>query len=219
MAAKKAPGLILILIFLASGASLLLRNVTLPDREGAEANGFREYLDCTLVSDSGNDGDSFRVRCEDGQVRHLRLYFVDAPETSVKRYADGNTNVKRLGYQAEYFGGLSQEETVEIGQEARAWVRERLAAAETFAVATRGEEVYDSGRIYALVRVSMPDGSERWLHELLVEAGLVRIYTMGTDLPDGTSRSAQKRRLHLIEQDARAAKKGAWGLASGRNGS
>jgi endonuclease YncB( thermonuclease family) len=166
-----------------------------------------------LVADRGNDGDSFKVRTPAGETLHLRLYFVDAPESAVKRYRNGDSNEKRLSYQSEYFSGLSQSKTVEAGQAAKQWVRERLAASSGFTVSTRHESVYDSGRIYALVSLR-EGGRERWLHELLVERGLVRIYTQGTDLPDGTSRGAQTRRLKGLEKDAKAARKGAWGLAS-----
>ena len=171
---------------------------------------------CSLVSNRGNDGDSFQVVFPDGEVRHLRLYFVDAPESAVKRYSDGNTNEKRLRHQGEYFSGLGQKQTVRVGREARSWVKDLLTEAKTFTVFTRGEEVYQSGRIYALLRVPQGEG-ERWLHELLVEQGLARIYTMGTNLPDGTSKEKQLKRLHGLQRKAKAARKGAWELASQPN--
>ena len=154
----------------------------------------------------GNDGDSFRVRLSDGREKVLRLYFVDAPESAVRTYRNGETNEKRLDYQARDLGGLSRKRVLTIGQEAKARVR-GLLAAETFQVATKEQEVFDSGRIYAFVRVQ---GGEKYLHELLVEEGLVRIYTEGASLPEGTSRMEQEKRLRKLERVAREAGRGAW---------
>lgn len=184
----------------------------------SSADGYRQFEGCTLEIHRNNDGDSFHVRLGPDRVEELRLYFVDAPESAVKRYRDGNTNEERLAYQAEYFGGLSQAATVEAGRLASDWTRRTLQAAQPFTVLTRGEEVYGGPRLYALLRLEW-EGEERWLHELLVEQGLARIYTQGTDLPDGTSRSAQERRLRAMERRARAGRAGAWGLANGRKSS
>lgn len=214
MAAKKKQAGVLIVLLIASGVVWLIQNW--PDKKPGEGGGFEKFAGCSLVSDSGNDGDSFRVKFPDGRVLHLRLYFVDAPESAVKRYSDGNTNEKRLAYQGKYFAGLSQKQTVGVGQGAKSRVKKLLTEAGTFTVFTRGEEVYQSGRIYALLRVKQGQG-ERWLHEFLVEEGLARIYTMGSDLPDGTSKAAQSKRLHGLQKNAQEARKGAWGLASKTN--
>jgi len=48
---------------------------------------------------------------------------------------------------------------------------------------------------------------------VLVEEGLAQIYTMGTDLPDGTFRAGQTKRLHVLEKAAKAGKNGGWELA------
>lgn len=229
MAAKKKQAGFLIVLMIASGVVWIIQN--LPDENSgskdsrsedhqlspngsppAKEGGFEVFTGCRLQSDDGNDGDSFRVKMSGGKVQHLRLYFVDAPESAFKRYRDGNTNGQRLKHQADYFSGLSQKEIVGVGHEAKAWVKSRLKQAGTFTVYTRGDEVYDSGRIYVLIKLQH-GGTERWLHELLVEEGLARIYTMGTAMPDGTSRSVQTKRLKSLERAAKAAKKGGWGLA------
>jgi endonuclease YncB( thermonuclease family) len=213
-ATKKHAG-VLIVLMMASGVVWLIGNLPESKRGGTKPGkdgGFDVFEDCRVISDQGNDGDSFQVKMSDGKVRHLRLYFVDAPETGVKRYRDGNTNVKRLRHQADYFSGLSQREIVGVGQEAQRWVKSLLSEVKSFTVYSRGEEVYESGRIYVLIKLKRR-GRERWMHELLVEEGLARIYTMGTDLPDGTSREAQTKHLHVLEKAAKAGKKGGWELA------
>ena len=214
MAAKRKQGAFLIALMLGAGLVWVVQN--LPEKKLGEGGEFEAFENCTLVPDRGNDGDSFHIRMSDGKVRHLRLYFVDAPESAVKRYDDGNTNIKRLRHQGEYFAGLSQKATVGVGQDAKIWVKKLLTEVESFTVFTRGKEVYDSGRIYALLSVQS-GGGRRWLHELLVEEGLARIYTMGTDLPDGTTNADQLRRLHGLQKSAKGAKKGAWELASTPN--
>ena len=176
----------------------------------SEEGDYKVYPGCRLVEARGNDGDSFRVAFPDGREKVLRLYFVDAPESAVRTYRNGETNEKRLDYQARDLGGLSREEVLAIGKEAKTAVRDLLSAA-PFTAATKGQEVFDSGRIYSFVLVTSDDG-ERYLHELLVERGLVRIYTEGARLPDGTSRMEQEKRLRSLERDAKGSGRGAWGL-------
>ncbi len=209
MAGKKKQAVFLLVLMIASGVAWIIRNK--PQEKLGEAAGFTRYDDCTLVKQRINDGDSFQVRMPDGDLRVLRLYFVDAPESAVKRYADGNSNEKRIAHQGDYFAGLSQAATVRIGQEAKSWVTKLLTEVPPFTVHTRNEQVYQSGRIYALLSVRT-GGEERWLHELLVEEGLARIYTQGTNLPDGTPSGAQLIRLHGLEKRARQARMGAWGI-------
>jgi endonuclease YncB( thermonuclease family) len=49
------------------------------------------------------------------------------------------------------------------------------------------------------------------LNELLVSAGLARIYGTRTPLPDGRDSRTYLAHLHELENEARAAKRGAWG--------
>ncbi|MFN0079760.1 MAG: thermonuclease family protein [Prosthecobacter sp.] len=153
-----------------------------------------------LVDDSGNDGDSFKI-AHDGGEQVLRLYFVDCPEK--RQYALVNG---RLKDQAGYFGGLSIPQTVSLGMEAKAFT-EKLLREQDFTVQTRWERVYDSARSYALV--FFDDGEE--LSEKLVKAGLCRIHTKGTMMPDGQREFDFENRLRALEREAKAAQRGAWG--------
>ncbi len=51
------------------------------------------------------------------------------------------------------------------------------------------------------------------LNELLVSAGLARIYGTRTPLPDGRDSRAYLAHLHELENEAKAAKRGGWGMA------
>jgi endonuclease YncB( thermonuclease family) len=48
------------------------------------------------------------------------------------------------------------------------------------------------------------------LNELLVSAGLARIYGTRTPLPDGRDSRTYLARLHELEMQAKAARRGAW---------
>lgn len=157
---------------------------------------------CQLVDHRNNDGDSFLVRLGTGEEVVLRLYFVDAPESRRHQY-----NGKRIGHQARYFG-ISDEDSVDLGMEAKRFVLHELEQ-NTFTVYTKWQEVYDSGRYYALVKLNL-DGEDRWLHEVLVDRGLARIYTEGATMPDGEIASHHKGALKSLAKAAREAKRGGW---------
>lgn len=161
---------------------------------------FVELNNARLVDDSGNDGDSFLIAHDSGE-HVLRLYFVDCPEK--RQYSLVNN---RLKDQAGYFGGLSIPQTVSVGVEAKAFT-EKLLRENTFTVLTRWQRVYDSKRSYALV--FFDDGEE--LSEKLVKAGLCRIYTRGTLMPDGRREIDFENHLRILEREAKAAQRGAWG--------
>lgn len=164
--------------------------------------GYQVFPGCRLVDHRNNDGDSFLVRLGTGEEVVLRLYFVDAPESRRHQY-----NGKRIGHQARYFG-IADEDSVEIGMEAKRFVLHELEQ-NAFTVYTKWQEVYDSGRYYAFVELNL-DGEERWLHEVLVDRGLARIYTEGATMPDGKSASERKRDLQERERIARDAQGGGW---------
>lgn len=153
-----------------------------------------------LVEDASNDGDSFKI-AHDGGEHVLRLYFADCPEK--RQYA---LVKNRLKDQAAYFGGLSIPQTVGIGLEAKAFT-EQLLHQQHFTIQTRWERVYDSARSYALV--FFDDGEE--LSEKLVKAGLCRIHTKGTRMPDGRRENDFENHLRELERQAKAAHRGAWG--------
>ena len=170
---------------------------------------YQIYRDCKLIDSRRNDGDSFYVQTEDGK-KELRLYFVDAPESAAREYGDGDTNHKRIADQGRSLGGLDQHQTTQVGVEAKLFTK-KLLSRNKFTVVTRGENVYNSHRIYAFVLVEV-DGENRYLHELLTLRGLARIHTKPMTLPDNTSASRQREQLKTIEQYARSKKYGAWGV-------
>lgn len=153
-----------------------------------------------LVEDAANDGDSFKI-AHDGGEHVMRLYFVDCPEK--RQYSLVNA---RLKDQASYFGGLSIPQTTSVGMEAKAF-SEALLHEHRFTVQTRWERVYDSERSYAIV--IFDDGED--LAEKLVKAGLCRIHTKGTMMPDGQREFDFENHLRELERQAKAAKRGAWG--------
>jgi endonuclease YncB( thermonuclease family) len=161
---------------------------------------FVTLADAQLVEDAGNDGDSFKIAHEGGE-HVLRLYFVDCPE---KRLYPLVKN--RLKDQAAYFGGLSIPQTESLGLEAKAYT-EKLLIERRFKIQTRWESVYGSARSYALV--FFDDGEE--LSEKLVKAGLCRIHTKGTWMPDGRREYDFENHLRALEHEAKAAQRGAWG--------
>lgn len=166
-----------------------------------EPDGFFVVLNhARLVDDPGNDGDSFKI-AHDGGEHVLRLYFVDCPEKRRYSLVEG-----RLKDQAGYFGGLSIPQTLSVGVEAKAFT-EALLRERRFTVQTRWERVYDSERSYAVVQFD--DGGD--LAEKLVKAGLCRIHTKGTMLPDGQREFDFENHLRELEREAQAARRGAWG--------
>ena len=174
----------------------------------SQKNGWTIYENCQLVSHHNNDGDSFRVKLPDGSVQEFRLYFVDTPESTFKRYRDGNTNADRIGDQARYFGGITPEASTALGMTAKKFTLAMLEKT-PFTLATRNEDVYDSGRYYC--HVSLPyDGKTRWLDEILVSKGYVRIITQPADLPDGTKAETHRTLLRKMESEAKRNRLGGW---------
>jgi endonuclease YncB( thermonuclease family) len=154
-----------------------------------------------FIDDETNDGDSFVVEHE-GQKLVLRLYFVDCAEKREYKLVAG-----RLKDQAGYFGGLSIPQTLKLGQQAKAYTADLLRS-QPFTVFTRWERVYDSDRIYAVIRF---DDGEDLAHKL-VQAGLARIHTKGVNMPDGRKANDYENHLREVEKAARAAQRGAWGM-------
>jgi endonuclease YncB( thermonuclease family) len=152
-----------------------------------------------------SDGDSFRATRNTASYV-FRLYYVDAPETD-SRYPDRNQE------QADYFG-VSPELVVKGGKMAAEWLHDLLEAENGFTVYTRYANARGGSsqkRYYAMVKIG-----DRWLSELLVENGLVRMHGVEAELPDGTSSRIYWARLRKLEREAKEAHRGIWGLASGR---
>lgn len=165
------------------------------ERVGTSA--YETFPGCRLEDHRGNDGDSFHVRLPDGRVEQFRLYYVDAPESQFRTYAGGRSNHDRIRDQAADMG-LTDEQAVAIGQQAKLRVRELLSAA-PFVLHTRWDDPFGDRRYHAFVQ---PAGGP-WLHETLVREGLARIHTKPADLPDGTPVKTRLSQLRELEAAAK----------------
>lgn len=158
---------------------------------------------CRWKPDRWNDGDSFHVITGDAAREIVaRLYFVDAPEAETA-YRD------RITKQAAYFG-ITPDQAKEIAHEAAAFTEKRLAA--PFTVWTRWRAALGRsalGRVYCIIM----DGTGKDLNEELVENGLARIYDTRTALYDGRDSRAYLAHLRELEDEAKAAHRGAWRFA------
>lgn len=173
-------------------------------------SGSFEILDnCTLIEHRHNDGDSFHAQTAQGDIE-FRLYYVDAPESAAKTYRNGENNYKRIAQQGHALGGLNQQQTTDIGKQAKTFTK-KLLSQQNFRVATRWESVYGSARQYAFILVQL-EGKQRYLHEILVSKGLCRIHTKPMVLPDGTTVKNHQRQLRKLEQQAKKQQLGAWSI-------
>ena len=145
------------------------------------------------------DGDSFRVLLPDGRLETFRLYFVDTTES--------RSRGERSDEQAAYFG-LTRAQAIELGRQAKIFTANALA--QPFTIYTRWRKVFGPTRYYAIVVTA--DGHD--LNELLVSAGLARIYGTRTPLPDGRDSREYLAHLHTLEDEAKAAKRGGWGMVT-----
>ena len=162
------------------------------------ARHFQRFDGCIYKPQRWNDGDSFHVILPDRKEVIFRLYFVDTPEEE-RVYAD------RIAEQAAYFG-ISSNAAAEVGHEASEFTKQALA--KPFTIQTRWRLALGRStlpRYYAIVLTA--DGHD--LNELLVSAGLARIYGTRTPLPDGRDSRTYLAHLHELENEARAAKRGA----------
>ncbi|MEP6637118.1 MAG: thermonuclease family protein [Acidobacteriota bacterium] len=81
--------------------------------------------------------------------------------------------------------------------------------AKPFTIYTRWRAVFGPSRWYAIVITA--DGHD--LNDLLVSAGLARVYGTRTPLPDGRDSRTYRTHLDELENQAKAAKRGGWGMA------
>lgn len=182
-----------------------------PDRSDASrrSGNYEIYRNCGWMEHKHNDGDSFHVRLPDGRDEEFRLSFVDTPESAFKSYGRGETNHQRIAEQARYFK-ITPEQAVEIGRQAKRFTHDLLDRA-PFTIYTDWDDPFHDRRYHALVEVQV-DGKPRWLHELLVERGFVRIFTKPADLPDGTPAKQAQQQLREVERKAKQQRVGAWGM-------
>jgi len=164
----------------------------------AERKKWETLSDCRYVAKEYNDGDSFRVKCSSREFV-LRLYYVDAPEVSVRG------NAERVREQSDHFGVMS-EDIPEAGLKARDAVREILK--KPFVVQTRwavaGGRSAES-RYYGMVEIE-----GRQLVEILVGEGLARTKGRSINLPTGDKSSEYLQKLRVLESAAKKHRKGIW---------
>ena len=166
----------------------------------ADRKEWSTFTGCNYVSHKNNDGDSFHVRCGADEFV-LRLYFVDTPETNM-------TYGNRTQEQAAHFGA-TLDQTLKAGAKARAFVQSTLHG--PFTVITR--KAYAQGaakdpRYYGMVKVG-----GKGLDEMLVLAGLARVKGVSVNIPGGEKGRAHSQRLQVLEEHAKAKRRGLWGAA------
>ncbi len=193
-----------------SGSSSSEKPPATSDKPTTPSGRYEVFQGCTLANDKGNDGDSFRVKLPGGRTEIIRLYFVDSPESAFKSYGGGQNNHKRIAQQAADMGGITSQQAVEIGKQAKAFTLGILGKA-PFTLHTEWDDPFGDSRYHAFVEVAY-DGKTRFLDELLVEKGLARIHTKGAPLPDGTTERKQEDRLLDLQRASKSKKAGAWGL-------
>lgn len=164
---------------------------------------------CQFVTGLNSDGDSFHIKHADGKDE-FRLYFIDTPESQYREYRNGDTNGPRLKEQGDYFGGLDQKQTTQLGTEGKEFTK-RLLLKGDFKIITKWEPVARDHRRHCFVIVPW-EGREVYLHELMVAQGLGRIHTRGAGLPQGRSWKEQRNYLESWEKEVKAKGIGGWGM-------
>jgi endonuclease YncB( thermonuclease family) len=162
---------------------------------------WESFEKCTYLENTSNDGDSFQVR-HGKKTLHVRLYFVDAPETNL-------ADPERVIEQSQHFG-ITQAATLQAGKKAAEVTRQFLS--QSFTVHTRWTVAGGRSRqprYYAIVAVSGRD-----LGELLVSQGLARTKGAVAPTPDGEPSKSVMARLQQLESEARRQRFGAWSASS-----
>ena len=157
----------------------------------------------TLIEAGLNDGDSFKVRAA-GEELHLRLYYVDCPETA----AGTDAELERIREQQYHFGLEDPAAVVRFGKQAADYVRQVLSRPFTihtgYAFAP-GRSA--TGRYYAFIETH----DNRDLGHLLVEQGLARIHGKTRPAPDGTPSQTVIQELQDMRSVAMLNRAGIWG--------
>ena len=160
------------------------------------------FSNARLVNNPANDGDSFFVEAN-GKSFHVRLYFVDCPETSTSFKSDA----QRVREQARHFGLTPATRIIHFGNEATTFVERILA--KPFTVHTAFASALGrsaKGRVYGFIITA--DGDD--LASLLVKNGLARTYGLGRKTPNGIPRNEMIERLRDIETSAMLKRIGIW---------
>jgi len=162
----------------------------------------QKFSKVKLIDHPANDGDSFFLEA-DGKTLHVRLYFVDCPETS----ANSKVDAQRVQEQARYFGLPEATRIVHFGNEAKAFVQNILT--ETFTLYTSFATApgrSSQGRIYGFITTASGDD----LATLLVKNGFARTHGIGRETPDNTPRDEMIQKLGDLESAAMLKKAGIW---------
>ncbi|MDO9464360.1 MAG: helix-hairpin-helix domain-containing protein [bacterium] len=160
------------------------------------------FSNAKLVSNSANDGDSFFVEAG-GKSFHVRLYFIDCPETS----ASSTSDARRLREQTRYFGLSQAARTIHFGNKAKTFVEHILANPFTIHTAFASALGRSAkGRVYGFITTA--DGDD--LASLLVKNGFARNYGIGRKTPNGILRSEMIERLRDLETSAMLKRVGIW---------
>ena len=170
----------------------------------AESKPWVTLTNCEYVIAKYNDGDSFRVRSGTNEFT-LRLYYVDAPETTM-------SYPERVHQQSEHFG-ITMDEALKVGEQAKERVQELLR--EPFIVRTRWASAAGRGRetrYYGFVEVG-----GKSLAEVLVSEGLAQAKGVAPNLPDGEKASAYMQKLEGLERTAHQKRVGAWATTQAKD--
>ncbi|KAA0448655.1 MAG: hypothetical protein FXV79_04710, partial [Candidatus Thioglobus sp.] len=147
-------------------------------------------------------GDSFYVDAGE-QKLHLRLYFVDCPETE----ANTRSDAKRVREQTRYFGLNDVQTTMEFGKLASEFTRQTLS--KPFSVHTAFSNALGRSkqrRVYAMITTNSGED----LGSLLVENGLCRPKGVGKKTYDGIPRKTVFSTLNNLKDAAMLKKIGIW---------
>ena len=160
------------------------------------------FSNARLVNNPANDGDSFFVEAG-GKSFHVRLYFVDCPETSTSSESDA----RRVREQTRYFGLSHATRTIHFGNEAKTFVEGILAKPFTIHTAFASALGRSTkGRVYGFIITA--DGDD--LASLLVKNGFARTHGVGRKTPNGIPRNEMIERLRDIETSAMLKRIGIW---------
>jgi DNA uptake protein ComE-like DNA-binding protein len=160
------------------------------------------FSNARLINNPANDGDSFLVDAN-GKSFHVRLYFVDCPETLIASKSDA----RRVREQTRYFGLSDAARAIHFGNEAKTFVDHVLDKPFTVYTAFASALGRSSkGRVYGFITTF--DGKD--LGSLLVKNGFARTHGMGRKTPDGVSRDEMIERLRDLEIAAMLKRIGIW---------
>jgi competence protein ComEA len=162
----------------------------------------QRFSNAQLINNPANDGDSFLVEAN-GKSFHVRLYFVDCPETSISF----NSDAQRVREQTRYFGLSDAARTIHFGNEAKTFVKRILA--KPFTVHTAFASALGrsaKGRIYVFIITS--DGND--LASLLVKNGFARTHGIGRETANGITHKEMVERLRDLETSAMIKRIGIW---------